>query len=126
MTITSELLISGSTGISRPLADPGKIAAYLAGDQQTRLRRRLESDVKSLFAFYTYGLLHRHVRLRWGFVDEHLPVDWRFQEIRRCIASWKHVGRAAISWRSYSAPHRVGTSPGLARISARRFWLLTS
>ena len=32
--------------------------------------------MKSLFAFYTYGLLHRHVRLRWGFLDEHLPVDW--------------------------------------------------
>ena len=76
LTITPELLISGSTGISRPLADPAKIAAYLASDQQTRLRRRLESDVKSLFAFYTYGLLHRHVRLRWGFLDEHLPVDW--------------------------------------------------
>jgi hypothetical protein len=70
------LLISGSTGISRPLADPTKIAEYLAGDQQTRLRRRLESDVKSLLAFYTYGILHRQVRLRWGFLDEHLPVDW--------------------------------------------------
>ena len=76
LTITPELLISGSTGISRPLADPAKIAEYLTSDQQTRLRRRLESDVKSLFAFYTYGILHRHVRLRWGFLDEHLPVDW--------------------------------------------------
>jgi len=76
LKITPELLISGSTGISRPLADPAKIAAYLANDQQTRLRRRLESDVKSLFAYYMYGLLHRHVRLRWGFLAEHLPVDW--------------------------------------------------
>ena len=76
LTITPELLISGSTGISRPLGDPAKIAEYLASDQQTKLRRRLESDVKSLFAYYTYGLLHRHVRLRWGFLNEYLPVDW--------------------------------------------------
>ncbi len=76
LTITPELLISGSTGISRPLGDPAKIAAYLADDQQTKLRRRLESDVKSLYAFYNYGLLHRLVRLRWGFLDESLGVDW--------------------------------------------------
>ena len=76
LTITPELLITGSTGISRPLGDPAKIAEYLAGDQRTKLRRRLESDVKSLFAFYNYGLLHRRVRLRWGFLDEDLGVDW--------------------------------------------------
>ncbi len=76
MTITPELLITGSTGINRPLGDPAKIAQYLAGDQETRLRRRLESDVKSLLAFYNYGLLHRRVRLRWGFLDEDLGVDW--------------------------------------------------
>jgi hypothetical protein len=76
LTITPELLITGSTGISRPLGDPAKIAQYLAGDQETKLRRRLESDVKSLLAFYNYGLLHRRVRLRWGFLDEDLGVDW--------------------------------------------------
>jgi hypothetical protein len=76
LTITPELLISGTTGISRPLGNSAKIAEYLAGDQQARLRRRLESDVKSLLAFYNYGLLHRRVRLRWGFLDEDLGVDW--------------------------------------------------
>ena len=25
---------------------------------------------------YNYGVLHGHVRLRWGFLDEGLPVDW--------------------------------------------------
>ena len=73
---TPELLITGSTGISRPLGDPAKIAQYLAGDQETRLRRRLESDVKSLFALYNYGLLHRRVRLRWGFLNDDLGVAW--------------------------------------------------
>ena len=76
LTLTPELLISGSTGISRPLGDPAKIAEYLAGDHRTRLRRRLESDVKSLLAFYNHGVLHRRVRLRWGFLDEDLGVDW--------------------------------------------------
>lgn len=76
LTLTPELLISGSTGISRPLGDPAKIAEYLAGDRHTKLRRRLESDVKSLLAFYNHGLLHRGIRLRWGFLDEYLSVDW--------------------------------------------------
>jgi hypothetical protein len=75
--ITPELLISGTTGISRPLGDPHKVAAYLeTGVASTRLRRRLESDVKALLAFYRYGILHGCVRLRWGFLDEGLPVEW--------------------------------------------------
>jgi hypothetical protein len=32
--------------------------------------------VKALYAFYCYGILHRGVRLRWGFLDEVLGVDW--------------------------------------------------
>ena len=76
LTITPELLITSSTGISRPLGEPAKVAAYLAEGQEGKLRRRIESDVKSLFAFYNYGVLHGHVRLRWGFLDERLPVDW--------------------------------------------------
>ena len=32
--------------------------------------------MKSLLAFYNHGLLHRRVRLRWGFLDEYLSVDW--------------------------------------------------
>ena len=41
-----------------------------------KLTRRMESDVKSLHAFYRYGVLHRCVRLRWRFIDEVFPVDW--------------------------------------------------
>ena len=76
LTITPDMLISASTGISRPLGDPAKVAEYLSASKQARLRRRLESDVKALFAFYNYGMLHRYVRLRWGFLDETLGVDW--------------------------------------------------
>jgi hypothetical protein len=76
LRVTPEMLIAASTGISRPLGEPRKIAAYLATNQRTRLVRRLESDVKALHAFYRYGVLHRWVRLRWGFLDEMLPVWW--------------------------------------------------
>jgi hypothetical protein len=68
-----KLLITSTTGISQPLGDPAKMATYLAAGDMTKLRRRLESDV---FAFYRYGVLHGCVRLRWGFLDESLPVDW--------------------------------------------------
>ena len=76
LTITPELLITSTTGISRPLGESAKIAAYLAAGSVAKLRRRIASDVKALFAFYNYGVLHGYVRLRWGFLDEVLPIDW--------------------------------------------------
>ena len=76
LAITPELLISSTTGISRPLGEPARVAQYLAGGETGKLTRRLESDVKALHAFYRYGLLHHCVRLSWGFLDEMLPVDW--------------------------------------------------
>ncbi len=76
LTITPQLLITSTTGISRPLGDFAKLATYLATGQIGKLRRRIESDVKALFSFYHYGVLQGCVRLRWGFLNEVLPVDW--------------------------------------------------
>lgn len=76
LTITPELVIASTTGISRPLGDPEKIAQYLAERQDTKMARRLESTAKALHAFYQQGALHGSVRLRWGFVDEHLSLGW--------------------------------------------------
>ncbi len=76
LTITPELVIASTTGISRPLGDPDKIAQYLAEQHDTKLARRLESTAKALYAFYQQGALHGYVRLRWGFVDERLPLGW--------------------------------------------------
>lgn len=76
LTITPELVIASTTGISRPLGDPEKIAQYLAARQDTKLARRLESTAKALHAFYQQGALHGYVCLRWGFVDERLPLGW--------------------------------------------------
>lgn len=77
LKITTKLLVQGSCGIARPLGDSAKMRSYLRGGQMTRLRRRLEADVKSLFALYQYGRLHGAVRLRWGFFDEMYPVPWK-------------------------------------------------
>ena len=76
LTITPELLITSTTGMSHPLGDPAKMAAYLAAGDFAKLARRLESDVKALFAFYQYGAMHHCVRLRWGFLNDILAVDW--------------------------------------------------
>lgn len=75
LKITAEMLILGSCGISRALA-PDRLSAYLAAGDDSKLRRRLEAEVKSLHALHEYGRLHHHVRLRWGFLDERLPASW--------------------------------------------------
>ncbi|HET9481243.1 MAG TPA: hypothetical protein VFP98_05755 [Candidatus Polarisedimenticolia bacterium] len=76
LKITARLLVQGSCGIGRPEGDEKVLGAYLRNGQQTRLRRRLEADAKSLYALYQYGRLHGAVRLRWGFLDEWIPAPW--------------------------------------------------
>lgn len=76
LEITPELVIASTTGISRPLGDPDKIAQYMAARQETKLVRRLASTAKALYAFYQQGALHGYARLRWGFVDECLQLGW--------------------------------------------------
>lgn len=76
LRITTALLVQGSCGISRPFGDERTMREYLRSGAQTKLRRRLEADAKSLYALYQYGRLHGCVRLRWGFLDEMLPAPW--------------------------------------------------
>ncbi|WP_437819501.1 hypothetical protein [Sorangium sp. So ce1078] len=76
LQITPELLIAGTTRISRPLGEPERLARYLSGGDHQRLARRIESDVKALHAFYQYGVLHGSVRLRLGSIDEAFAIDW--------------------------------------------------
>ena len=76
LKITTSLLIQGSCGIGRPLGDQKTLRQYVIDHEDTKLRRRLEADAKSLFALYEYGRLHGSVRLRWGFLDEALPAPW--------------------------------------------------
>jgi len=76
LKLTLAMLISHSTGMSRPLGEPTRMARYLREGQLDRLARRLESDVKALHAIYQYGILHNSVRCRWGFLDRSFHVDW--------------------------------------------------
>ena len=76
LRLSAPLLITGTTGQSRPLSDPVHMRAYLAAGDRAKLRRRIEADLKALYAFYRYGVLHGWVRLRWGFLDDRLSVDW--------------------------------------------------
>ena len=76
LRITTELLVQGTCGISRPFGDAAKLSGYLQTGQIGKLRHRLEADAKSLFALYQYGRLHGVVRVRWGFLDEPIPAPW--------------------------------------------------
>lgn len=76
LKLTAEMIIAHTIGKSNPLAEPGTITAYLADGEAGKARRRLAADLRSLFAFYRYGVLHNFVRLRWGFLDEILGVSY--------------------------------------------------
>ena len=109
LTITPELLIWGTTGISRPLGDPEKVAQYLASGDVRRLTRRLESDAKALHALYSYGILHNGVRLRWGFLDEILGVDWAVPGDAHLYDMLKKARQASVP-----VDLVVGSAPGWA------------
>jgi hypothetical protein len=76
LAITTELLITSSTGISKPLGDAKKMRTYWEQGNVGMLTKRMESDIKSLYAFYRYGALHNGIRLRWGFLDERFLAEW--------------------------------------------------
>ena len=107
LTITPELLITSTTGMSHPLGDPAKMAAYLAAGDFAKLARRLESDVKALFAFYQYGVMHHCVRLRWGFLNDTLPVDW-------AVPGDPSLYEALQEYRATNQPVQIvwGSAPG--------------
>ncbi len=116
LKITTELLIQGSCGISRPLGDPAKLRQYLRRGQTTPLRRRLEADAKSLFALYQYGRLHGCVRLRWGFLDERLPVPWAYRDERKIYDLKKEACERGAEMEVV-----VGAAPGWKDPWARAF-----
>ena len=107
LTITSTLLAQGSCGISRPFGDDRTLREYLRRREQTKLRRRLEADAKSLYALYQYGRLHGAVRLRWGFLDEMLPAPW----VHRDEPTLHHLLKEAYT-RSVPLDVVIGSAPG--------------
>jgi hypothetical protein len=109
LRITPELVIASTTGISRPLGDPSKVAQYLSNGETGKLRRRLESDAKALYAFYRYGALHGYVRLRWGFLNELLPADFAAPGETRLHDILKDAMESG-----FPAEIVIGTAPGWA------------
>jgi hypothetical protein len=107
LKITTTLLVQGSCGISRPFGDEAKLAEYLAKGEQTKLRRRLEADAKSLHALYEYGRLHGAVRLRWGFLDEPIPAPWVHRDERKLY----ELEKAALAM-NVPLEVVVGSAPG--------------
>ena len=107
LTITPMLLAQGSCGISRPFGDDRTLREYVRRGQQTKLRRRLEADAKSLYALYQYGRLHGAVRLRWGFLDEMLPAPW----VHRDEPTLHHLLKEAYT-RDVPLDVVVGSAPG--------------
>ncbi len=83
LKLTTAMLVQGSCGIRQPFGVEGTLAASLKAGDMPKLRRRLESDAKSLCALYEYGRLHGTARLRWRGFDEQIPVPWtHFDETR--------------------------------------------
>ncbi len=109
--------MQGSCGISRPFGDQKVLYAYLRDGQHTKLRRRLETDTKSLFALYQYGRLHGAVRLRWGFLDEMIPAAWvhRDEPTLYNLMERAHELRVPLDV-------VVGSAPGWADPWARAQW----
>jgi hypothetical protein len=107
LKITTAMLVQGSCRISRPFGEPRVLARYLAAGEETKLRRRLEADVKSLHALHEYGRLHCAVRLRWGFLDELIEAPWRDPDEENI----HELVRAALARRS-PLEVVVGSAPG--------------
>ncbi len=76
LKITTEMLITSSTGISKPLGDTIKMQEYWVQEKRSMLTKRIESDAKALYAFYRYGALHNGIRLHWGFLSESYLAEW--------------------------------------------------
>jgi hypothetical protein len=74
--LTTAMLVQGSCGISRPFGGGDRMRDLVARGQKSALCRRLEADAGSLFALYQYGRTHGAVRVRWGAIDDMLPVPW--------------------------------------------------
>jgi len=107
LRITTPLLVLGSCGIGRPFGDGERLRHYLTTGQTAKFHRRLEADAKALFALYQYGRLHGAVRLRWGFLDERIPVPWVHRDETRLHGLKQHA-------RDLDAPLEVvaGSAPG--------------
>jgi hypothetical protein len=76
LKIKPDMLVRGSCGVRRGLARRDQLERLTVRGQMAKLGALLEADARLLFGLYQYGRTHGAVRLRWGQVDEMLPVPW--------------------------------------------------
>lgn len=76
LTLSAEMLMRGSLLTRRPLHPESRYRARLAAGDAGAARSMLEADLKNLHRFHRYGVLQHGVLLRWGFLEEYLPVGW--------------------------------------------------
>lgn len=121
LKVTLDLVIRSSCEISRPLGDPEKMRKYLESGDWLRLARRLEANVKSLFALNRYAQLHRHLQLRWGFLDRSFPANWIGLEDGGSLADF--LKEACQHGKPLEVV--VGSSPGWEHpwARARKIWV---
>ncbi|MEQ8765628.1 MAG: hypothetical protein RL885_17015 [Planctomycetota bacterium] len=75
--LTTEQLLTSTTGWRRPLGDPKQIEKDLRSGNDARLRERLEKDLKALAVYYRYGQLQGYVWWKRGSQEAVIPANWR-------------------------------------------------
>ncbi|MBD3299562.1 MAG: hypothetical protein GF341_12970 [candidate division Zixibacteria bacterium] len=74
--LTSEMIISGTTGIRRPLHTSKTIERLARRKDRRELIVCAEKEAQVLLAMYRFGCLHGEVRARMGKYDYFFPVNW--------------------------------------------------
>ena len=83
LRLTPQGILSSSLGGSFRLATEEELRKLARNGRAGALGRRLHGDLKALWRLYEYGCAHGYVRLRWGFLDELLPVAWNVGALPR-------------------------------------------
>jgi len=74
LKITQDRVLRSTLGKAGKLSDPKKLAAHVRAGHLGDALRRLEADLKVLYALHDYAQGHGFVRLRWRSIDEVLDL----------------------------------------------------
>lgn len=74
--LTPEMIITGTTGINRPLHTAKAVARLAQKRDRKDLIKCVEDEIKALYALYRYGCLHWDVFARVGRYEYAFPVRW--------------------------------------------------
>lgn len=74
--LTPEMIITGTTGIRRPLHTAKAVARLAQKRDRKDLIKCVEDGIKALYALYRFGCLHSEVIARVGRHEYGFPVHW--------------------------------------------------